>query len=129
MLAPVRMLFSLSRRTVCRPCFLFLKKIEIFPIYTWFFGNFDFFQKQETRCANCAPWRAEQHSHWGQYQFYFQKLDKVIKYCQSPAHGSKKYSFLSLMRSFPYVAEKIQYFYARCGVGWGRLWYFYIFII
>ena len=42
MLTQVTMLFSSSRRTVCTPCLLFLRKIEILLFSTKFFKNFDF---------------------------------------------------------------------------------------
>jgi hypothetical protein len=38
---------------------VFFEKIKISTIKI--FKNFDFIQKQQTRCANCAPWGAEQH--------------------------------------------------------------------
>ena len=41
-------------------------------------GKFRFSQKQQTMCANCASWWAEQNCDLGQHQFYFPKLAKVL---------------------------------------------------
>jgi hypothetical protein len=48
--------------------------------------------------------------------YYFSKLNNVLKCCQSPAHCWKNAVFLPINRSFPYIAEKIQYFNGRCDV-------------
>jgi hypothetical protein len=53
---------------------------------------------------------------------------RVMRTNYTPYTARKKKVFLLLNRSFPYIAEKFQYFYAGCGGGWGRFWYFYIFI-